>query len=193
MNKLAIRKPITALRQLVNLALPDAMDGDVIELTILVDNHDLVIRDMVAYFELIDHIYGRLQPEGFRSYALQHEHFLRFDEIRQGSLLMLILDKLNGFPLLVVLWLCLKYLPSGANFLASAYNHYQQAALASEKRKRIRRKMECDKELTQLPKKLRTQLAAFVEFNLRKDSELLNRAIRFAERHVTEIKIRIKK
>ena len=193
MNELAIRRPVGALRQLSGLVLPEVRDGDVVELAIRTENRDIAVRDMAAYLELTDHIYGRLQQDGFRSYAMRRRDQLRFKEIRPGSLEMLIQAALHGVSPLLIVWLCLKCLPSAANSLANAFNSYEQGVLARENRKRIRREMEKDEALAQVSRERKAELAALVEALFERERALLGRASRFAEHDVIEVNIRIKR
>jgi hypothetical protein len=196
MNELDIRRPTNALRELGALVLPDQSEGDSVELAIRTSNANLSARDMAAYLELIDHMYGRLTQEGFHSYARRESGHLEIAEVQHGSLALLVREALDlvGSPeRLIVLWLCLKYLPAATHTIVSTYNEYQQGALARENRKRIRREMDPDPALQLLPKARRNQLARLVEILWGKDRALLRRASRFAGWNVIEISIRIRK
>lgn len=194
MDDLVVRRPVTALRLVNELVLPGAQVGDTLELSVRAESHALPARDMAAYLELIDHIYGRLRPEGFRSYAMRPYAHVRLAEVRSGSLEMAVVETLvQGAAPLVILWLCLRFLPQLAVSVTSAYNNYQQGALARENRKRIRREMERDETMAELPKERRAEIAALIESLCERDAALLPRASRFAEDHIIQVEIRVRK
>jgi hypothetical protein len=192
MGELAFPEPRTALRLANEALLPGARRGQPIELEIHTRNRDVSVRDMAAYLELLDHVYGRLQAEGYRSYAMRPSQHVRFEEIRSGSVLLTIPGVLENVSPLVILYLCLKYIPTSVEKLAVAYNNYEQGALARENRRRIRLEMEHDDILAELPRERRNELVALVEYLLELDGSLLIRAQRFATDVVVEVEIRVK-
>jgi hypothetical protein len=189
----AIHMPQTALSELQAILLPEAQPGDRLGLVVHTDCCDLPIRDMAAYLQLIDNVYGRLQPTGFRSYVMRPAEYLRVHEVRAGSLELVISEILQAGPPIVVVWLCLKYLPPAAESLAKAFDGVQQGLLAREKRKQIRQQMERDEELAGLPELSRNDLAALAEAVLEKDHALIVRALRFSEEHVVNVDLHLEK
>lgn len=192
MGESRLSKPITALAQLQELVLPGAKEGAGLALQMQLHAEDLPLRDMAAYLELTDHIYGRLQSESFRSYAMRPRDQLRFSDAQPGSIILTIPGLVQDASPLVMLWLCLKYLPSAVESVAKAYDSYQQGALAKANRKRIRVDMERDAALAQMPKERRAQLAALVAGLLESDSGLITKASRFSREHVYDLYLRLK-
>lgn len=195
-GELHTSRPGGTVRELAALLLSDYREDDTVELAIRTRNVGLSARDLAAYLGLVDRLYGRLTPEGYRSYAQRVSGHLQIAEVQPGSLELLAreaLDVLGSPERLIVLWLCLKYLPAATHTLASTYNEYQQGALARASRKRIRREMDADPALQPLSKGHRDYLANLVDDLLGKDKTLLRRASRFAGQDVIELSIRIKK
>lgn len=209
MGQLAIRKPLSALRLLNEMLLPGACEGDAFELEIHASSRDVAMRDMAAFLELADHIYGRMHPDGYRSYVMRPQEYMRIEEIRAGSALLTISGLLQNPSTWMIVWLCLKYVPFVLEKTANAYNSYEQGALARENRKHIRHQMEQDparenrKQIrhqmeqdpvfTELPRERRNELAVLIESLLQLDGSLLVRAGRYAEEHVIDIQLRVKK
>lgn len=193
MDDASIHVPQTALRELRAILAPEARAGDRLGLIVRTDCCDLPIRDLAAYLQLIDNVYGRLQPSGFRSYVMRPTDYLLVEEVRPGSLELVISEVLEAAPPIVVLWLCLKYLLPAAESLAKAYDSVQQGLLAREKRRQIRQQLEREQKLGALPEQHRADLAALVEAALEKDQALLARASRFSEAHVVEVDLRVEK
>jgi hypothetical protein len=104
---------------------------------------------------------------------------------------------LGGFDfsdsLLVILWLCLRYIPQTVQSLASAYNEYQQGSLVKENRRSIRKQMEHDEMLSNLPKDRRAELARLIDTLLEHDRNLIPRAKRFMKKSLLSVNIRVKK
>lgn len=193
MGELPIRVPGKALHELQSLLIPDAEAGDRLELIVRTDCRDLALRDMAAYLQLIDHVYGRLQPAGFRSYAMRPAQYLRVERVRSGSVELVIPEILKGVPLIAIVWLCLKYLPPAVESLAKAYDSVQQGLLARESRKQIGRRVEQDERLAALPEERRDDLVALVDAILQKDQSLVSKAARFSEEHVVDVELRFEK
>lgn len=93
---------------------------------------------------------------------------------------------------LIIILLAIKYLPPAVNSLASAYNQVEQGRLARQSRKRIRAEMEQDEKISRLPKSRRLQLAELIEYLHEKEKDRLHRVIRFTQRRLLDIKVRIK-
>ncbi len=191
MRDLVVRMPVIALRELQSLLVPGAREGDRLELIVRTDCCDLPLRDMAAYLQLIDHIYGRLQPSGFRSYAMRPTEYLRVERVRPGSVELVIPEILQNVPLISIVWLCLKYLPPAVESLTKAYDNLEQGLHARETRKRIRHQMDEDKRLAALPKERRNDLATLVEAVLERDQSLVPKAFRFSEEHVVDVDLHV--
>jgi hypothetical protein len=195
MNEIALKKPSSALREVSNLVIPEystASRGSKIQLCVKVDDHDLVARDLAAYIEFIDHVYGRTTSKDFRSYARKETGHVKFASTRRGSL-DLIIEKALGvagdLESIVILWLVLKYLPAAIHSMSSSFNEYQQGLLARENRKRIRLDMERDDALSTLPSKRRAELAKLVNEIVEKETALLPRVRRFTKNSLQNINI----
>ncbi len=193
MSELAIRMPITALGELRALVVPEAREGDCLVLSIRTDCENLSLRDMAAYLELVDHVYGRLQPGGFRSYAMRPGEHLRVEQVRTGSVELLITEVLKAASPLTILWLCLRYIPPALESVAKTFDSTQQGLLARENRKEIRRRMEQDEKLAGLPRERLNDLVALEQAVISKDQTLVPRAFRFSEEHVVDVDIRAEK
>jgi hypothetical protein len=183
-NESALHVPQSALSELQAILLPHARAGDRLGLIVRTDCRDLPVRDLAAYLQLIDNVYGRLQPSGFRSYVMRPTDYLRVEEVRSGSL---------ELPPIIGVWLFLKYGPPAAESLAKAYDSVQQGLLAGEKRKQVRQQMERDEKLAALSERRRDDLAGLAEAVLEKDQALIARAFRFSEEHVVELDLRVEK
>lgn len=193
MDEPVIRMPRTALSELQAVLIPEAQAGDRLGMIVRTDCCDLPIRDLAAYLQLMDNVYGRLQPSGFRSYVMRPAEYLRVEEVRAGSLELVITEILQTAPPILAVWLCLKYVPPALESLAKAYDGVQQGLLAREKRMQIRQQMARDEKLAALSKEHRDDLAALAEAMLEKDQALIARAFRFSEEHVVEVELRVEK
>jgi hypothetical protein len=197
MEKTSIKRPITALKELRKNILPTDIPYDAkIELVLNISADDITIRDLNAFLELIDHVYGRLSPKGFRSYSLRKYRQLKISRIEQGSL-QLVIETVVSFAreldIIIILWLSLKYLPQASQGFATAYNQYEQGRLARETRKRIRNEMEVDDKLRNLTTEQRRDLAMLIDHLFKRDSKKLPRAIRFATSKLNKVYLRIRK
>lgn len=141
MEDLPIQKPRNALEELWHLIFPmNISDDSVIELVISITPENISIRDLSAFLELVDHVYGRITPGGFRSYARKDFGHLKISRVHVGSC-KLILETALSPEIFLIIWLILKYLPQAFKNTASAYNEYEQGRLARETRKRIKMEM----------------------------------------------------
>ena len=193
MEELPIPKPRNSLEELRRLIIPSEMPEDsIIELLIKISEENISIRDLSAFLELIDHIHGRLTPEGLRSYARREYGHLKISKIQKGSWQLVIesaLSYLKQSEVILIIWLALKYLPQASQTIASAYNQYEQGRLARENRKRIRMEMEDDEKLRNLSPKHRRDLIALLDILYAKEAGKLTRASRFARKAVLGVHI----
>ena len=193
---LPVAKPRNALEELRKLMIPsDTPEDSLIELVISISNDNIIIRDLSAFLELIDHIHGRLTSEGLRSYARREHGHLRISRVQHGSWQFIIettLSYIKQTEVILIIWLVLKYLPQAVQTIASAYNEYQQGRLARESRKRIRIEMEEHDKLRNLPPSRKRQLAAIIDMLYAREAEKLPRAIRFSRKALLDVDVRIR-
>lgn len=87
MESLPARVPHTLLPDLVSAFVPpDAPFDAVLELVITIKGEGIPAREFAAYLSLIDRLYGRLDPDGIRSYAHREQGRLRISEIHKSEL-----------------------------------------------------------------------------------------------------------
>src|ERR671912_466378 len=65
---------------------PDAPYDTLLELVITIEGEEIPAREFAEYLALIDRIYGRLSPEGLRSYAHKEQGRLQIAEIHKSEL-----------------------------------------------------------------------------------------------------------
>jgi hypothetical protein len=181
------------LRTVASALIPEiesAPSDAILVLSIRIDDEHLVARDLAAFMELLDHVYGRAQPGQFSSYARrEHGHFT-FSRCKSGSWELIVeqvLDSAGSSSPLVVLWLVLKYLPSIVLSLAQSYNQVEQGRLARANRQRIREEIERSNELSQLPKNQRAEIARIVNAVAEQEATLMPRVRRFMRRSFLSI------
>jgi hypothetical protein len=165
-----------------------------LELSIRIADEDLAVRDLAAFLDFIDGIYGRLAERGFQSYARREHGHLKVERIQRGSWELLLREVITSSysQALIIILLAVKYLPPAINSLASSFNQVEQGRLARQNRKRIRAEMEQDETISRLPKDRRRQLAELIEYLHKQEKDRLHRAIRFAQRRLLDIKVRIR-
>lgn len=196
MKNLPVKTPDSALKDLSSAYIPaDTPDDSIIELSIRIADEDLTIRDLSAFLELIDSIYGRLSETGLQSYARREEGHLKINKLQKGSWELLLQEVItSGYSYtLIVILLAVKYLPPAVQSLATAYNEVEQGLLARQNRKRIKAEMERDENLSSLSKDRRAQLSELVEYLHEKEKNRLHRAIRFTQKRLLSINIRVKR
>lgn len=191
-----IAKPRNALEELRHLMIPsDTPEDSLIELVISISNDNIILRDLSAFLELIDHVHGRLTSEGLRSYARREHGHLRISRVQHGSWQFIIettLSYIRQTEVILIIWLVLKYLPQAVQTIASAYNEYQQGKLARENRKRIRIEMEEHENLRNLSPTRRRELVALIDILYAREAEKLPRAIRFSRKSLLDVDVRIR-
>lgn len=197
MDYFPIRRPKAALAEVRSCLIPhDAEEGTTIELSIRVEDKNLPVRDLSAFLEFIDRIYGRLSPKGLQSYSRRNFRQLEINKIREGSWELIfegIISKHHQqAELLVIIWLAIKYLPAAIKSTSSAYNNYEQGRLAREQRKQIRIGMEIDKLMHDLPEKRKREIANLLHAIYAKENRRLPRVSRFIRFCLRDIVIRKK-
>jgi len=195
MKNLPIRVPDKALVELKDVFIPEnASMDDQFELSIRISEDNVEIRDMSAFLSFIDRIYGRLSEKGLRSYAQRESGHLQISQMRRGSLELLLIETLASpqSVAILVVFLALKYLPSGVQSFANAYNEVEQGRLARENRKRILQEMEEDQKLANLSPIRRKQVSELIEYLHEQEHDELPRAIRFSRRRLLSLCLRIR-
>jgi hypothetical protein len=116
-----------------NVGLP----GKTLELTLNRVISGASLRDVAAYFTLLDRTYGRMSPLGLRRYSRRLEEQLRITQVRHGSLelvLAKILENSSQATPLILLFLLLKYLPQILKAVSEGYLNYEEARLVRKRR-----------------------------------------------------------
>ncbi len=166
----------------------------VVELRIAFRSEMVVARDLAAYLEIIDRVFGRFESESLLQYSLKKDEHLRISKIQSGSveLLLKALASNGGeVTFLVVLGLFLKYLPEIFRSAAASFKDYQEGAMLREQRRQLHEKTKADRELSTLDDKRRRQLVALLDTLYGQEHRRLPAARRFAQKSVNEIKIGI--
>jgi len=213
MIDLPVKLPLTAIREVVATLIPDVYDapsGSVVQLRIRISDKDLVVRDMAAFLELVDHVYGRCTFYDFRSYALRESGHLEFATTQKDSVELTVKEVFGAATELtpiIVLWLIFKYILPAIQSLATSYNQFQQGLLARENRRRIREEgllarenrrrireeMGASKELGSISKKRRAELARLIVDMLERDYLLMPRVRRFIRKSFLGVRLEIVK
>jgi hypothetical protein len=197
MENVPVKKPQLAIDELRQIIIGKDVPEDArLELIVILFSEDITIRELTAFLEFTDRIYGRLSPNGIKSYALRKYGHLRIKRIEQGSWTLILdtaITAIRELDVFLVLWLVIKYLPNAIQDIAKAYNEYEQGRLARENRKRIRHEMELDNKLINLAPDRRKELAALIDFLYEKESSRLPRAIKFTSSRLKEIIIKVRK
>lgn len=116
-----------------------------IELIIRIADNDINVRELSAYLSLADRVYGRLTPEGLRSYAQSRKDQLVIKEVRKGSIELVIEQAIahsQNAPYFIIAALFLRHfsaiLRAGSDSmktLAEAHKLYQEGEVIKESRK----------------------------------------------------------
>lgn len=174
----------------------DAPSDSRLELVIRTSDRELSIRGLSAFLDLVDGLYGRLSPEGFRSYARREHGHIEISRLEPGSwelVLETLLSRLQYPEILLVIWLALKYLPPAVQSVATAYNQIEQGRLARQSRKRIRAEMDADEKLRSISPERRRELARLIDILYEREAVKLPRAVRFARAKLIDVVIRVRR
>jgi hypothetical protein len=165
-----------------------------LELSITLDDTGIGVRDLANYLRLIDGVYGRLDPKGFRSYAQRESAYLRIDEVRPGSMEVILSELLatteRAIPLLV-LYVLLKYLPEFLKSLASAFKDFEEARHTRLRRQQLSEAIHADEELQSVSKGSKQHLIDFLDDMYASEASNLRGARRIAELHLKELTLRV--
>ena len=156
--------PENATEALVSALFPlDVPSKRTLLIIIALKSKEVVARDFSGYLALLDHIYGRLDPRGLRSYAHRKEGHLSLSEIRAGSIELILSDPLSTAERLAILFIVAKYLPVFLRELVGSYRDYEEARLAKVRRKKMEEEMQRDKDFQTLSDRHWKQLVLFVD------------------------------
>lgn len=204
MSDLPIRIPSSTLHDIASSFLsPDVSQDSVIELIITVEETNINARELASYLSLMDSIYGRVSRGDFRSYSLNQYVQLEITEIRKGSIELVITEILShfrdSFPL-VILYIFLKYFPSGVKTIsestknfADSYKSIEDARLVRENRKKLKAEMKRDEVLQHLDNKQINQLSALLASLEMTERRKLPAAMRFGRKYVKAVTISVKR
>lgn len=187
--------PRAALLALQDAILPSEIPPRAeLRLSITLDCSAISVRDLSKYLSFTDHVYGRLDPRGLRSYAQREPAHLRLTDVRRGSLELIIAQLLesskNVIPV-VVLYLLLKYLPEFLQSLASAYRDYEEARYTRTRRKNLREQVMSDDQLVPLSSRHKEQLVKFLDEMYIAEADTVPGARRLARRQVRRITLQV--
>ena len=189
--------PESALEEVENLLFPSGIPAEeMLELVLIVEDHDLSVRGFSELLGFVDRTYGRLSPRGIRSYAKREDEQVRISEVRSGSYELIIETLANNTEAvtsLVVISLLIKYLPGALESLAASYKDYEEGRYTREKRKQLRRQIEEDEKLQSLGRNHQNQLVRYLDYLYERDRKHLKNVGKFSMQSVIEVLIRITK
>ena len=173
-----------------------------IQLIVSIEECNVNIREFGSYLRFIDNIYGRLTTDSLYRYAHNENMQLRISSFRLGSLdieISKFVSDLQGSTALIMGWLTLKYLPNiiktsseAVKNFAAAYKDVQEAKLVRENRRKLRAEMKSDETIGQLDKDKIDQIVRFVDHIYAKETNNISAPIRFAQRFVKKVRLRIR-
>jgi len=187
--------PKSALEEVENLLFPSGVPAEgMLELVIIVEDHDLSVRGFSELLGFVDRNYGRLSPRGIRSYARREDEQVRISEVRSGSYELIIetlANNTDSVMSLVVISLLVKYLPGALESLAASYRDYEEAKFAREKRVQLRKQIEDDEKLKSLDRNKQNQLVRYLDYLYERDRKHLKSVGKFSKQSVIDVLIRI--
>lgn len=170
-----------------------------IRLEIEITSHDIVLRELSSFLLIIDHFYGRFDKNGYQSYASSHHKHLKADEIKVGSIVVVIeqiIEKL-GKHNAVYFFLLIKFLPSiikstGELLLniSTAHLNYEKAKITRSIRKGLRQDLRNDELLQALNENEISKLAALLEKQYLKEKKLIRLASRLTRNNFLRVNFR---
>jgi len=187
--------PESALEEVENLLFPSGIPAEeMLELVLIVEDHDLSVRGFSELLGFVDRTYGRLSPRGIRSYAKREDEQVRISEVRSGSYELIIETLANNTEAvtsLVVISLLIKYLPGALESLAASYKDYEEARYTKEKREKLRKQIEDDENLKSLSRNKQDQLVRYLDSLYERDRKHLKNVGLFSKQSVIDVLIRI--
>lgn len=218
MENLPTRVPHVLFSELESAFIPSGTPADAfLELVITIESEDIPARDFAAYLALVDRLYGRLRPEGLRSYSHRDWGRLRIAEIHKSDL-EIIFRFFRGHEhaaTVIVILFFLKSLPNmfkvtaeGIKLLAEAYKNYEESRSirddrirkellenthGSEQALEIRQsEIQLENAAEQLGKTRRRQFARLLNALIMEEESNLPAPVRFARRQVRNVILRIR-
>jgi hypothetical protein len=187
--------PESALEEVEKLLFPTGVPAEgLLELVIIVEDHDLRVRGFSELLGFVDRTYGRLSPRGIRSYARREDEQVRISRVRSGSYELIIetlANNTDAVTSLVLISLLVKYLPGALESLAATYKDYEEARFTREKRKQLRKQIEADENLQSLSRNKQDQLVRYLDYLYERDRKHLKNVGEFSKRSVIDVLIRI--
>ena len=191
-GSMPIKYPRNAIKA-VQLALlpPDIPSNATVQLRIALEASGIKARDLASYLSLIDHVYGRLDPQGLLSYAHRKEGHVELSDVRAGSVELIISELVESAPTLAVIFIVLKLLPEFIRNLAASFKDIEEARLTRLRRAELRDRMKQDNELGRVSDNHRVQIVELLDKLYLLERENLPGAQRLARERVRSIKLRI--
>jgi hypothetical protein len=187
--------PRLALEEVEKLLFPTGVPAEgLLELVIIVEDHDLRVRGFSELLGFVDRTYGRLSPRGIRSYARREDEQVRISRVRSGSYELIIetlANNTDAVTSLVLISLLVKYLPGALESLAASYRDYEEAKFTREKRKQLRKQIEADENLQSLSRNKQDQLVRYLDYLYERDRKHLKNVGKFSKQSVIDVLIRI--
>jgi hypothetical protein len=189
--------PESALEEVENLLFPSGVKAEeMLELVLVVEDHDLSVRGFSELLGFVDRTYGRLSPRGIRSYARREDEQVRISEVRSGSYELIIETLANNTEAvtsLVVISLLIKYLPGALESLSASYKDIEEGRYTREKRNQLRKQIEEDDNLQSLSRNKQDQLVEYLDHLYERDRKHLKNVGMFSMQSVIDVLIRIAK
>ena len=192
---------------------PNTARSAVLELTVTIQGEGIPTREFAMYLGLVDRLYGRLSPNGLRSYAHQESGQLQIAEIHKSDL-QIVFQLVNEHPEVVrfiAILLFLRSLPKMLKTLADAYKSFEEARevryrmeverlkekerkrLTRIQRKAIRETINEEPALLNIDEPTKRRLVTLLDALFAQELPSLPAPIRFARRRVKAIALGIKK
>jgi hypothetical protein len=187
MDEIPLPIPKSYPKRLAASILPDfSFSNNILELKITTSDNELSARDMSAYLALIDHIYGRLNVNGFINYSRSPKYHLRIKKVNSKCLEFIFshLPDKSDMGIYLIIFLFLKYLPN-------AYQKYEEGRFTRMRRKLLKNKMREEKEIRMLDNRTLNNLIKLLDYLNIQEIRLIPRASRFASLNVKNIEITI--
>lgn len=196
MNNLPSPISKSIMKSLFSAFVPESYsEKDKFELTIRLKGKNVSVRQFASYMRFLDKAYGRLTPRGLVSYSRTPENELKIEEIRHGSLEIIIskfLSEPDSINALILVGLLLKYLPGFIKSTLSAYRDYEEGRLARARKQQIKEQIKKDKRLGELSDRHIYQLTQFLDTMYSMDIRNLPKAHKFSSDTVIEVEFNIK-